>query len=331
MKKDNIHSIAVIGPRADFVVSDWYAGTPPYKVSILDGIKNSVGSEVAIHYAQGNKADSAVIAAKESDVVIVCIGNHPLSYGLGWGLNYVSSDGREAIDRQAITLEEEDLVKLVMVANPKTVLVLVASFPYAITWSKDHVPAILQVTHSSQELGNGIADILFGKESPSGRLVQTWTESIDQLLPILDYNLRDGRTYMYDRHKPLFPFGYGLTYTTFEYSGLSPSRPTIKDGEEINISLNIKNTGQVSSDEVAQLYVSFPDSKVSRPIKELKGFKRINIPAGEAKAVTIPLKADDLRYWDTGKHAWALEKGKIHIMVGASSEDIRLNGDIEAQ
>ncbi len=218
-----------------------------------------------------------MIAARESDVVIVCVGNNPLSYGLGWGQNHIASDGREEVDRQAISLEQEDLVKLVKAANPNTVLVLVSSFPYAITWSKENIPAILHVTHSSQELGNGVADILFGVESPAGRLVQTWSASIDQLLPILDYNLRDGRTYLYDKNKPLFAFGHGLSYTSFEYANLKINQLSIKDGETVNISVDVKNTGTMSSDEVVQLYVGFPDSKVSRPIKALKAFKRINI------------------------------------------------------
>jgi beta-glucosidase len=330
LKKNEIHSIAVIGPSANFVVSDWYSGTPPYKVSVLDGIKTAVGDNIKIRYAAGNKADSAVIAARESDIAVVCVGNNPLSYGLGWGQNYVASDGREEVDRQAISLEQEDLVRLVKAANPKTVLVLVSSFPYAIPWSKENIPAILHVTQSSQELGNGVADILFGAESPSGRLVQTWPASIDQLLPILDYNIRDGRTYMYDKNKPLFPFGFGLSYSTFEYSDLKLSQPEIKDGDIINVSLKVKNSGHVSSDEVVQIYVSFPGSKVERPIKALKGFIRINIPAGESLSVTIPVKAEDLKYWSKEKHAFILEKGLVKIMVGASSEDIRLTGQIEA-
>jgi len=327
--KNKIKSIAVIGPSADLVLSDWYAGTPPYHVSILDGIKNLLGNDVKINFASSNKADSAVIAANESDITIVCIGNNPQSYGLGWGQNYVASDGREEVDRQAISLEQEDLVKLVKKANPKTVLVLVSSFPYAIPWSKANIPTILHVTQSSQELGNGVADVLFGKVNPAGRLVQTWTESIDQLLPILDYNLRHGRTYMYDKNEPLFAFGHGLSYTTFEYSDLKIDRKELKDGETAGITVNVKNTGSMDGDEVVQIYVSYPDSKVGQPMKALKGFKRINIKAGQTVPVTIPVKADDLKYWDVDKHAFVLEKGKLNIMVGASSRDIRLDGSIE--
>ncbi|MEA1886380.1 MAG: glycoside hydrolase family 3 C-terminal domain-containing protein [Bacteroidota bacterium] len=329
INKDEIQSVAVIGPSADLVVSDWYSGTPPYRVSVLDGIRNAVGKNIELRFAASNKADSAVVAAGESDVAIVCIGNHPLSYGLGWGQNYVYSDGREEVDRQAISLEQEDLVKLVKDANPNTVLVLVSSFPYAINWSKENVPAILHVTQSSQELGNGVADVLFGEVSPAGRLVQTWSASIDHLLPILDYNIRYGRTYMYDNHEPLFPFGHGLSYTSFEYSDLILEKGTIKDGDVVNVSLTVKNTGSVNSDEVVQLYVSFPDSKVKRPIKALKGFKRMHIPAGESMKITIPLKADELRYWDEDKHAFVLEKGRINLMIGASSADIRLTGFLE--
>jgi len=327
--KDKIKSIAVIGPSADLVLSDWYAGTPPYHVSVLAGIKNMVSNDVKINFAASNKADSAIIAARESDIAIVCVGNNPLGYGLGWGQNYVSSDGREEVDRQAISLEQEDLVKLVMKANPKTVLVLVSSFPYAIPWSKENIPSILHVTQSSQELGNGVADVLFGKVNPAGRLVQTWSASIDQLLPILDYDLRHGRTYMYDKNEPLFCFGHGLSYTTFEYSNLKIDRKELKDGETAGITVNIKNTGSMAGDEVVQIYVNYPDSKVGQPMKALKGFKRVNIKAGETIPVTISVKSDDLKYWDVDKHAFVLEKGKVTVMIGASSSDIRLNGELE--
>ena len=326
LRKENLKSVAVIGPSANAVISDWYAGTPPYKISILDGIRNFVGKDVNVRFARSNKADSAVIAAKESDVAIVCVGNHPLSYGLGWGLNYVPSDGREDVDRQAISLEQEDLVKLVMSANPRTVLILVSSFPYSVNWSEEHVPAILHVSQSSQEMGSAISDVIFGKVSPAGRLVQTWITSIEQLPPILDYNIRNGRTYMYLKNAPLFPFGHGLTYTTFKYSGLKTGKKTIGNDEIINLSFTIQNTGNFDSDEVAQLYVSFPDSKVERPLKALKGFKRVFVRKGETKTVTIALKESDLTYWDSNSNKWTLEPGKIEFFVGSSSDDIRLKG-----
>jgi beta-glucosidase len=325
---EKIKSIAVIGPRANSVISDWYAGTPPYRVSALQGIKNAVGNNVELLFVESNKADSAVIAAGKADIAIVCVGNHPLSYNLGWGQNYVASDGREDVDRQALSLEQEDLVKLVYAANPRTVLVLISSFPYAVNWSAEHVPAILHITQSSQELGNGLADIIFGKVSPAGRLVQTWSGSIDQLPPILDYNIQNGRTYMYDKHTPLFPFGFGLSYTSFAYSDLKMEKQILNDGDTINVTFRIKNTGNSDSDEVAQLYASFPDSKVERPAKALKGFKRIFIPKGQTIEVSIPLRANDLKYWDINKNAFTLEKGAVNFFIGASSVDSRLTGKV---
>lgn len=328
LKMDKIKSIAVIGPSSNMVISDWYSGTPPYRITILDGIKNAVNENVKINFAKSNKADSAVIAARESDIAIVCVGNHPLSYGLGWGQNYVPSDGREDVDRQAISLEQEDLVKLVFAANQKTVLVVVSSFPYTINWSKANIPAILHISQSSQELGNALADVIFGKVSPSGRLVQTWITSIDQLPPILDYNIRNGRTYMYSKHEPLFPFGHGLTYTGFTYSDLKTDRKRISGNEAVNISFTVHNTGNFDSEEVAQLYVRFPGSKVERPAKALKGFARVFIKNGESRIVTLPLKGSDLAYWDTEKGKWTTEPGEIEFFIGSSSADIRLEGNV---
>lgn len=328
LQKGKSKTIAVIGPSANLVVSDWYSGTPPYRITALQGIKNAMGSDAKILFAASNKADSAVIAARDADVAIVCVGNHPLSYGLEWGQNQVASDGREDVDRQALSLEQEDLVKLVYAANRNTVLVIVSSFPYTVNWSVDNIPAIVHITQSSQELGNGLADVLFGKVSPAGRLVQTWPSSIDQLLPILEYNIRKGRTYMYSKTEPLFPFGHGLTYTTFEYSSMKTDKKVIRLGDTVNVTLQLKNTGSFNSDEVVQLYVSFPESRIERPAIALKGFSRVHVVKGEEKTVTIPLDAGELTYWDTEKHAFVLEKGKVILHVGASSADLRMNVEI---
>lgn len=331
LQKGKYKTIAVIGPSANLVVSDWYSGTPPYRISALQGIKNAVGSGTKILFAASNKADSAVIAAREADVAIVCVGNHPLSYGLGWGQNQVASDGREDVDRQALSLEQEDLVKLVYAANRNTVLVIVSSFPYTVNWSVENIPAIVHISQSSQELGNGLADVIFGEVSPAGRVVQTWPSSIDQLLPILEYDIRKGRTYMYSRAEPLFPFGHGLTYTTFEYSSLKTDKKAVREGETVNVTLQLKNTGNFNSDEVVQLYVSFPGSKVERPAMALKGFSRVHVGKGEEKTVTIPLNADELAYWDVEKHAFVLEKGKAVLHVGASSADLRLKVEVSVR
>ena len=316
-----IKSIAVIGPRANEVLLDWYSGTPPYAVTILQGIKNAVGREVEVFYAASDAMDQATSAARKADVAIVCVGNHPYGTDPRWMVSPVPSDGREGVDRKAITLEQEDLVKVVTQANPKTIMVLVSNFPYAINWSQENVPAILHVTNNSQELGNGLADVIFGKVNPAGRTTQTWVKSITDLPPMMDYDIRLGRTYQYFKGKPLYPFGFGLSYTTFAYSGLKTSGPALNDS--LLVSVDVKNTGNRDGEEVVQLYVSYPDSKVERPIKQLKGFKRVFIPAGKTVTVNIPLKAQDLAYWDVEKHAFIVEKGKVKITVASSSEDDR--------
>jgi len=322
LNKSKIKSIAVIGPRADEVLLDWYSGTPSYVVTILQGIRNAVGKDVNVFYAPSNQMDKAILAARKADVAVVCVGNHPYGTDARWMVSPVPSDGREGVDRKSITLEQEDLVKVVAQANPKTVMVLVSNFPFAINWSQDNVPAILHVTNNSQELGNGLADVIFGDVNPAGRTSQTWVKNITDLPPMMDYDIRHGRTYQYFRGKPLYPFGFGLSYTSFEYSGLKTSKPALSDS--IIVSVSIKNTGKRDGDEVVELYVSYPGSKVERPLKQLKGFKRAFIPAGESKTVEIPLKAEDLAYWNVEKHAFIVEKGNVKLMVGSSSADIKL-------
>jgi beta-glucosidase len=324
---EKIKRIAVIGPSANLVVSDWYAGTPPYAVSALQGIKKAVGDKIEIRYAASNKADSAVIAARESDIAIVCVGNHPLSYGMGWGQNLVASDGREEVDRQALSLEQEDLVKLVYAANPNTVLVLISSFPYTINWSKKNIPSILHITQSSQELGNGLADILFGKVNPAGRLAQTWPESIEELPPILDYNIRNGRTYMYSKNKPLFPFGHGLSYTQFAYSSREENQKTLSATDSLIVDLTITNTGSYDGEEVVQLYISFPECKVSRPAKALKVFKKVFVPKGKTVKTTLALPVSECSYWNSLQHKFVCEPGRVRYLIGRSSENIYLSGE----
>jgi len=328
LDKNKIRKIAIIGPLSNTVISDWYGGTPPYAVTVLDGIKNALGKNVEVLHAESNKMDEAAKIAKEADIAIVVIGNHPYGTAPSWKYSPVPSDGREAVDRKAISLEQEDLAKVVYAANPNTVLVLMSSFPFAINWSQQHLPAILHITHSSQETGNGLADVIFGDINPAGRLTQTWAASIDQLPPMMEYNIREGHTYMYFKHKPLYPFGYGLSYSDFKYSNMNTDKPFFPIDGEITISVDIKNLGKRDGDEVVQLYVKHVDSKVERPVKQLKGFKRVNIKNGENATIALSLKAEDIAYWDEAKDCFVTEKGKIKLMLGASSEDIRLTKDL---
>jgi beta-glucosidase len=284
-----------------------------------------------VTYAQENRMDQAVNAARAADAAIVIVGSHPIGTTPDWKISPVPSDGKEGVDRKSMTLEQEDLVKLVFQANPNTIVVLVSSFPFTINWSAEHVPAILHMTHGSQEMGNGLADVLFGKVNPAGRLVQTWPQSITQLPPMMDYDIRHGRTYMYFKDTPLFPFGFGLSYTTFGYSNLKVSSNSMAADGEIKISVDVKNTGMMAGDEVVQLYVRFPDSKVERPVKQLKAFTRTPVNKGETKTVSLNLKAEDLAYWNEKDHKFTVEPGTVELMLGSSAADIRLKKVIQVK
>lgn len=317
-------SVAVIGPRAGEVLLDWYSGTPPYTVPPIEGVKRRLGPAAKLAFARDDEDGLAVKAAKGADVAIVVVGNHPTGDVGAWAMVAMPSYGREAVDWQSIALEDEELVRKVVAANPRTVVVLLASFPYAISWTLEHAPAIVHATHSSQELGNALADVLFGDYDPGGRLVETWPRLMDQLPPMMDYDVRHGRSYQYFAGKPLFPFGYGLSYTTFAYSGLRASVESLAKDGSVVVSFNLRNTGARDGEEVVQLYVTRPASKVARPLQELKGFRRTAVRAGSTERVELTLRAADLGYWDADKRAFAVEPGPIEIRIGSSAADIRL-------
>jgi beta-glucosidase len=324
----NLASVAVIGPRAGEVLLDWYSGTPPYAVAPVEGIKRKLAAGTVLTYARDDEGGLAVKAARGASVAIVVVGNHPTGDVDSWAMVALPSYGREAVDRQAITLEDEDLVRKVHAANPRTVVVLLASFPYAVPWTVEHVAAIVHATHASQELGNALADVLFGAVDPGGRLVTTWPRSIDQLPPMMDYDVRHGRTYQYFAGKPLFPFGFGLSYTTFAYSGLSTSADTVAADGAIAVGFDVKNTGSRDGDEVAQLYVAHVGSKVERPIEALAGFRRVTLAAGATAHVALSLSARDLGHWDPQRGAFVVEPDRVELRVGSSSADIKLRKTI---
>ena len=325
LDKSKLRSIAVIGPFGDNVLVDWYAGMPPYTVTPFEGIRNKVGPGVGVRYAPDDNNGNAANLAAESDVAIVFVGNHP-TCNAPFGRCASPSEGKEAIDRKAIDLDpaQLNLIRRVKAANAKTIVVLISSFPYAIGWVEENVAAILHMAHNSQEEGNALADVLFGDYNPGGRLAATWVKSLNDLPPMMDYDIRKGRTYMYFKGQPLYPFGFGLSYTTFEYANLRTSADSVKGTGEITVSVDIKNTGARAGDEVVQMYVKHLDSAVERPIKELRGFERITFQPGETKTVRMPLKGSDLGYWDAAVHSFVVEPGKTKIMLGSSSADVKL-------
>jgi beta-glucosidase len=262
-----------------------------------------------------NGIEKSCNIAKESDLVILCVGNNPLV------------NGREGEDRVDIVLPEhqEKLVREIYKVNPNMVLLIISSYPYAINWAKENVPAILWSSHGGQEMGNAIADVLIGNYSPAGRLSVTWYKSINDIPPITDYDvIRGKRTYMYFDRDPLFPFGHGLSYTNFEYKNLVLNSKNYGIKDEIRLSFEIENVGDMDSDEVPQIYVKAIDSKIKRPKLQLKGFQRVFIPKGEKVKVEFTIPISELFVWDVRKEKYLVEKGTYEILVGASSEDIRL-------
>ncbi len=321
LDEKEIRTIAVIGPYADRVLHDWYSGTPPYSISPLDGIKERFGDGVEILTSLSNDTSQAIYVAKRADVCIVCVGNQPTG-DAGWGEVTRASYGKEEVDRKSLTLEDEKIVEEVYSANPKTVLILHSSFPYAIQWSQDNVPAILHVPHSGQELGRGLAAVLSGDAGPGGRLVMTWPKSIDDLPPMMDFDLRSGRTYMYSDKEPLYPFGYGLTYTTFSYGAIELSSSELSPSAPLHVAIDVTNTGERAGDAVVQMYVSRPGSQRFEAKKVLRGFTRVAVARGATERVEFVLRATDLHHWDVEDGGWQLERGEVTVLLGTSAADV---------
>jgi beta-glucosidase len=321
-------SLALVGPLADRVHMDWYGGTPPYHVTPLEGMRRKVNGQVSIECVTNNDLSAAMAAAKRADVCVVCVGNHPTGDDQ-WAKVTRKSYGKEAVDRQSLDLEEEWFVERMFESNPNTVLVLVANFPYAINWSQKNLPAIVQLTHASQEQGNALADVLFGDVNPAGRLVQTWPSDMEHLPDILDYDLTKGRTYMYSEHTPLYPFGHGLSYTRFSYQGLALSAANLSEAGHVEVNLDVKNVGELTGEEVVQLYVRFEDSGVVRPRRQLVDFKRVPIEPAQTERVALTLREEQLRYWDEQSQRFVLEPGRVVLEVGSSSADVRLTGELQ--
>jgi len=329
LDKAAVKSVALIGPFADKVIFDWYCGDAPYTITPLAGVKAKLGAGAKVQAVTGEDAAAAVALAKASDVAILCVGNNP-NLNNAWAKVNDASEGRESVDRKTITLAQEALIKEVLAANPKTVVVLLSSFPYAINWTQENVPAIVHMAHSSEEEGSALADVLFGDYNPAGRLDETWPKSVDQLPPMMDYNIRNGRTYMYFKGDPLYAFGYGLSYTSFEYSNLRTNVPALAANGKVDVTVDVRNAGKRDGEEVVQLYVKHIGSSVERAAnEELKGFTRVAIKAGQTKAVTITLPAERLAYWDVKGHQWVVEADQVELRVGASSADIRAKRTVQ--
>ena len=260
---------------------------------------------------------NAIELAKKSDVVILCMGLSPMLEGEEMKVKVPGFKGGDRLDIQ-LPESQKQLIREIQALGKPTVLVLMNGSALAFNWEAENVPAILEAWYPGQAGGTAIADILFGDYNPSGRLPLTFYKNIDQIPGFEDYSMK-GKTYRYFEGKPLYEFGYGLSYTTFEYK-LKEAPEIAKIGENVKLSVNVTNTGTRDGEEVVQLYVSLPDSELRKSIRSLQGFKRVFLKAGETQTVDFELKPSQMAGRDTDNIA-VVKEGKVLVSVGGKQPD----------
>ncbi|MGE8343022.1 MAG: glycoside hydrolase family 3 N-terminal domain-containing protein [Flavobacterium sp.] len=340
----NAKTIAFIGPMVKEYKENmgfWSVELPEvdynkWIVSQWDGLQNKVGKNTKLLYAKGCEIEGtnkdgfaeAVATAKQADVVILSIGERRDMSG-------------EAKSRSDLHLPgvQEDLVKAVMATGKPVVVLINAGRPLVFNWTADNVPAILYTWWLGTEAGNAIANVLFGDYNPSGKLPMTFPREVGQI-PIYYNHFSTGRpakdenatnyvsAYIDLKNSPKYPFGYGLSYTTFDYSGLKLSSTKIKSNETIKVSFQLTNSGKVAGEEVAQLYLKDKFGSVVRPVLELRDFQKVKLNAGESKTIEFTIDKEKLSFYND-KVEWVAEPGDFEVMIGTSSADIKLRSDFE--
>lgn len=319
--KKNLKSIAVIGPH---VLNPWsYLGCWAGKcdtekvVTIIDGIRSKIGEEAEIHYAKGseifepieNGVAEAVKAAEKAEVVILAVGDGDQS---GENRNRVNID---------IPKVQRDFIKEIIKLGKPVVMILINGRPQALEWENEHIPAIVEAWNGGEQAGNAIADVLFGDFNPSGKLTITFPRSVGQI-PIYYNHKNTGRPnfkrYLDSEDSPLYPFGYGLSYTNFEYKNISISSEKIRKGETLKVSAEIVNIGNYTGEEVVQLYIRDITASITRPIKELRGFKKIKLKPLESMMIEFELTEKDLGFLD-GNFNFIIEAGEFKVWIGPNS------------
>lgn len=337
LDRGKIKSIAVIGPNADRAHIGGYSDNPGRAISILQGIRDKVGSAVKVNYAEGCKitreggdwwADTshlsdpvedekliaeAVQAAKASDVAVLVVGGNEDTNKEGWADNHLGD--RDSLD---LVGRQNDLVRTVMATGKPVIVFLINSGPLSINYIAENVPAILEGFYLGQETGIAAADVLFGDHNPGGKLPISFPRSVGQLPTYYNHKPTARRGYLFTSKEPLFPFGHGLSYTTFEYSNLKVAPETIGTAGRATVSVTLTNTGKVAGDEVVQLYIRDEVSSVTRPVKELKGFERVALAPGQSKTVSFQVTPDKLSFYDLNMKR-VVEPGAFSIMVGTNS------------
>jgi len=302
-------------------------------VTVLEGIKSKVSPQAKVQYVKGceiigndlNEISKAKNAAKRADIAIVVVGENGEHITNGEGKDVASLD---------LTEYQEDLLKAVYSTGTPTVAVLINGRPLSISWTAENIPAIVEAWMCGEEGGNAIADVLFGDYNPQGRLPITFPRHAGQLPVYYNYmpskaNRMNGG-FVDMSSTPLYEFGFGLSYTSFEYSNLQITPKKIGPAGEVYVSVDVKNTGKRDGNEVVQLYIDDVISSMSTPIKELKGFEKLSLAAGEKKTVRFKLTPEHLSFLDRHLEPF-VEPGMFEVMVGSSSEDIRLNGEFEVK
>lgn len=341
----NIKSIAVIGPNANHernLLGDYIANNILQDiVTIYDGIRSKVSPGTEVKYIKGcnvigndlNEIKEASEIAKNSDLAIVVVGENERKAKDGKGTN---GEGRDIASLDLTGLQEE-LVKAVFETGTPTVVVLINGRPLSIRWIAEHIPAILEPWLPGEQGGNAVADVLFGDYNPSGRLPITVPRHVGQLPVYYNYKPSKafwvnvlGRDYVDMPAEPLYEFGFGLSYTKFEYSNLHITPTEIGPAGDVYISLDVKNTGEREGEEVVQLYINDVVSSVSTPVKELKRFEKIKLYSGEKKRVKFKLTSEHLSLFDRNMQS-VVEPGTFDIMIGSSSGDIRLKGSFDVK
>jgi beta-glucosidase len=323
IEKSSTKKIAVIGELANKAnIGDLGSSRvyPPYVRTPLEGIENLAGEEVEILYQDGTNKEETVDLAKKADYVIIVVGYTEKEEG-----EYVFTKGG---DRDSLTLkkEDEELISL-LASNNENCIVIMEGGSSIITekWGDD-VPAIVMAWYPGMEGGLALAEMLFGKINPSGKLPCTFPKSMSQLpffdknAKFIEYDLYPGYRFL-DKHDyiPAYYFGHGLSYTEFEYSDLQLNKKTLHQGEDLIVHINITNKGNREGEEIVQMYIGYSNSSVERPKKELKGFKKIYLNAGETKNISLKLDSSELAYYDTKDKDWKIESIEYTVLVGPSS------------
>ena len=348
LKKDQYKKIAVVGPCAAVNYLGDYSGIPLRNTSLLQGIREKVGPATEVVYAKGvnlsvngdtisqnnyqyidkivlpapadnqRLINEAVQVAQQSDIIIAAIGENEQFSRESWLADHFGD--MTSLDLQS---QQDDLIKALVATGKPVIVYLTHGRPLSISWIDDHVPAIVDGWFMGEEAGHAAANILFGDANPSGKLTITYPRSVGQV-PMY-YNHKPGAQffeYVTEKNTPLYPFGHGLSYTTFQYGAPRLSDTVMKKKGSVTVSVEITNTGSRKGAEIVQLYIHQPVASVTRPVKELKGFARVALEPGEKKTVQFTLDAARLAFWDADMK-YTVEPGIIEVMTGKSSADVQ--------